>query len=405
MSRTLLLLAALSTASSLPAATGLKTTARLEAGREPVRIVCVGDSITGIYYHTGSRRAYPELLELALRRLYPRAELTVFNAGLSGDSTTGALVRLDRDVIARQPHLVTVMFGMNDVVKIPLADFQRNLREICARVRQAGAEVLLCTQNTVTETEARPSARLAEYTQAIRDLAREESIGLVDVHASFAALQAAQPEAWSLLSSDEIHPGMHGHRRFASAIAEAISGKAISLADVGPPTPSLPHTFARLREGKPVKVLAMPPLDQIIAPALRQIYPQAEVTVTSWPTDGRTMAQLEASAKEVRAQAMDLVLIAIPPQATAENPAKYQWHYNWIMNWSLNFGPPSWDVVALPPSTISPQLNADEQELDQLARVLIAGKDLPTLSRSSGDRAPLAALLATWLAAQPLTSP
>ena len=95
---------------------GDRTRRLLEEGREPVRIVCLGDSITGVYYHSGGLRAYPEMLEIALRQAYPNAPVTVRNAGISGDTTKGALARLDRDVIAHHPHLVTVMFGMNDLV-------------------------------------------------------------------------------------------------------------------------------------------------------------------------------------------------------------------------------------------------------------------------------------------------
>src|SRR5688572_16733780 len=39
-----------------------KIAALLEAGERPVKIVCIGDSITGVYYHTGGRRAYPEMV-------------------------------------------------------------------------------------------------------------------------------------------------------------------------------------------------------------------------------------------------------------------------------------------------------------------------------------------------------
>ena len=46
---------------------------------QPVKIVCFGDSITGVYYHTGGLRAYAEMLEIALKRTYPRSELQVIN--------------------------------------------------------------------------------------------------------------------------------------------------------------------------------------------------------------------------------------------------------------------------------------------------------------------------------------
>ena len=43
--------------------------AALEKGEHPIKVVCIGDSITGVYYHTGGRRAYPEMLAIALKSL------------------------------------------------------------------------------------------------------------------------------------------------------------------------------------------------------------------------------------------------------------------------------------------------------------------------------------------------
>jgi lysophospholipase L1-like esterase len=377
-----------------------KTRDLLASGREPVRIVCLGDSITGVYYHTGGLRAYPEMLEIALRKTYPQTEMTVFNAGKSGDTTKGGLARLDRDVLSHKPHLVTVMFGMNDLVKIPQADFRKNLKEIAARCRQAGAEVLFCTQDSVTETPARPCGKLAEFTQAIREVGKEESIEVVDCFALYEAIRSKDPLEWSLLHSDEIHPNMDGHKLFASAIAHAISGREVSLKDVGPPLPALRHTLALLKQGKPVKVLAMPPYDRLIGPALTRLHPQAQVTVTPWPTDGQSMVQIEESAKKVRTMAMDLVLIAVPASAAAGGPEDFHKHYAWIMNWSLSFGPQQWDVVVLPPSTARPELTADEQQHEDLARRLIQAQDLNMISRPKGDTTPLPDLLTKWISAQ-----
>lgn len=39
----------------------------LSVSDQPITIVCLGDSVTGVYYHTGGHRAYPEMLELALK--------------------------------------------------------------------------------------------------------------------------------------------------------------------------------------------------------------------------------------------------------------------------------------------------------------------------------------------------
>lgn len=385
---------------SLVAATAEQTAELLAAGKQPVRIVCLGDSITGVYYHTGGLRAYPEMLEIALRNLYPRAQVTVRNAGISGDTTRGALVRLDRDVLAHQPQLVTVMFGMNDLVRVPVAEFKKNLKDLSVRCRQAGAEVLLCTQDSVMETAARPGIKLAEFTQAIRDVGREESLGVVDCFALYESVRSRDPLEWTLLHSDEIHPNMDGHKVFAAAIAQAISGRKVSLKKVGPPAPAMQHTLALLHAGKPVKVLAMPPYDKLIGPALEQLHPGGKITVSVWPTEGQSLAQIELAAKKVRAMAMDLVLIAVPASAAANGPEEFHKHYAWIMNWSLSFGRQQWDVIVAPPSTAKPDLTDDERRHEDFARRLIASQDLNMIVRPPGDRTPLPDLISRWLKEQ-----
>lgn len=384
---------------ALPAAPE-KTRQLLTAGREPVRIVCIGDSITGVYYHSGGLRAYPEMLEIALHKAYPQAQVTVRNAGISGDTTKGALARLDRDVIAHKPHLVTVMFGMNDLVGTPLAVFQKNLKEIVARCRAAGAEVVLCTQNSVVETPTRPCSRLAEFTQAIRDMAKEESLGLADCHSRFEEVRAKGEHEWSLLLSDTIHPNMDGHKLFASEIAKVISEKDIDLNDIGPPRPAMRHTVGLLKEGKPIKVLAMPPYDQLIGPALTRLFPDAQVAVTPWPTEGQSLVDIETYAKKVRSMSVDLVLIAVPPQATTPNPKEFASYYTWTMNWSLSFGVQQWDVLVITPSVAKPDLADDEQQREALARRLMQGKDLHRIERTKGDETPMPELFATWITRQ-----
>lgn len=376
---------------------GDRTRRLLEEGREPVRIVCLGDSITGVYYHSGGLRAYPEMLEIALRQAYPNAPVTVRNAGISGDTTKGALARLDRDVIAHHPHLVTVMFGMNDLVSLPLDDFESNLERIITRCHEAGAEVLLCTQNSVVATPARPLETLERFTRAIRGVAEKQAVGLVDCFARFEEVRAGDALAWALLHSDPIHPNMDGHKVFAAEIARVISGKAVSWQDVGPPQPALRHTSAMLKAGKPVNVLAMPPYDTLIGPALERLHPGARVTVTTWPTENKSLAELRNAAKPVRQKAPDLVLLAVPASAASTGPEDFHENYAWIMNWSLSFGPQQWDVIVAPPSTVKPDLSPAERAHEDFARRLIAAQDLNLIDRPPGDRTPLPDLLGQWL--------
>jgi hypothetical protein len=154
--------------------------------------------------------------------------------------------------------------------------------------------------------------------------------------------------------------------------------------------PALRHTLALLKAGKPVKVLAMPPYDTLIAPAIQQLYPKAVVNVTQWPTEGQTLAQLEEYAKKVRTMAQDLVLIAVPGSLPVQKPEAFHKSYSWIMNWSLSFGPQQWDVIVALPSAAKTKLSTEEQQHEALARRLIDAQDLHMLA---GDASALTTLL------------
>jgi hypothetical protein len=289
------------------------------------------------------------------------------------------------------------MFGMNDLVRTPVADFQNNLREIIRRCRAIDAEVVLCTQNSIVESPQRPGAKLAEFTQAIRHIAKAESLPVADCFAAFEAVHAKDALEWNLLLSDPIHPNMAGHKLFAETIAYTISGQKTSLAYIGPPLPALRHTLDLLKVGKPVKVLAMPPYDTLIAPAIQQLYPKAIVKVTPWPVEGQTLAQLEESAKKVRTMAQDLVLIAVPVLLPLQKPEAFHKSYSWIMNWSLSFGPQGWDVIVALPSAAKTKLTTEEQQHEAFARRLIEAQDLHMLA---GDASALTALLTQHLKPQ-----
>ncbi len=368
-------------------------------GEQPVKIVCIGDSITGVYYHTGGRRAYPEIIEVALKRAYPKAKVHVVNAGISGNTLPQGLARLQKDVLDHKPHLVTIMYGMNDMTRFSLEDFKKNLSQMIDRCRKAGAEVLLCTQNSIIDG-GRTNKKLAEYTQAIHEVGKDQKSPVADCHAAYKAIRARDAREWSLLLSDEIHPNMDGHKLFARAICRSITGKDDALKDVGPPTPAIPKTLSLLNGGKSIKVLAMPPFDKVIAPALRKINPDAKVDVTVWPTEGQTLAQLEQAARKVRSMGIDLVIVAVPLSADADSEEKFIRSYSWVLNSSLSFAVQQWDVIAIPPSTVEPKLNGKERQRDVLIRRLIAAQDLSAVTRAANDESSLEELVANWLKKQ-----
>ena len=103
-------------------------------------IVAFGDSLTA-GLGVAPDEAYPARLEERLRREgYP---YRVVNAGVSGDTTAGALRRVDW-VLRAHPDVVIVALGANDGLRgQSVAAMRGNLEAIVARLKKAGARVLL----------------------------------------------------------------------------------------------------------------------------------------------------------------------------------------------------------------------------------------------------------------------
>ena len=376
----------------------LETAAKIRRG-EPVCIVCFGDSVTGVYYHTGSRRAYTDMLGLALKQAHRRANVTMVNAGISGHTTVNALARIDTDVLAHKPTLVTVMFGLNDMTRVPLETYQENLVTIIRKCRAVGAELVLCTPNNVIDTSSRPTEKLLEYCQVVRQVARDQDVALWDCYNAFEQLRTRDAFAWRMLMSDEIHPNMDGHKRIAEGMARRITGRAVSLANVPPPADAAANTVVHVRQKQPIKVMAMSPLDRMIRPIMQRLAPESTLEIVPWPTEGKSLPELEEEARvQVRVLKPDLVLLAIPRAAEAETLEAYVKSYAWVMNWSLHFSTNQWDCIVIHPSVLEPGQAADS--FDQLVRQLVEAQDLSLVDRGKRDNRSAEKIIQDWFAGQ-----
>lgn len=124
-------------AALLPATAAAETPS---GGDRPVTIVALGDSLTA-GYGLAPGQGFPARLEAALRS--KGFDVTVIDAGVSGDTTAGGLARLDWSV-GPQADGVIVELGANDALRgqDPAAT-KANLDAILARLAQRRLPVLL----------------------------------------------------------------------------------------------------------------------------------------------------------------------------------------------------------------------------------------------------------------------
>ena len=110
------------------------------AQADPIRIVAFGDSLTA-GFGLKPQEAFPSKLAVALRA--KGYDVAITNAGVSGDTTSAALARLDWAVPAGT-QAVILEFGANDAFRgVAPTIVNRNLDEIIRRLKARNVEVLL----------------------------------------------------------------------------------------------------------------------------------------------------------------------------------------------------------------------------------------------------------------------
>jgi acyl-CoA thioesterase I len=99
------------------------------------------------------------------------------NRGVNGDEIAGMLERLDRAVIAEKPDLVLWQLGTNSLLRDrAVAPHGSMLREGLARLRAAGAEVVLIDPQYAPRVIAKP--HVDDMVTLIAATAKTEHVGL-----------------------------------------------------------------------------------------------------------------------------------------------------------------------------------------------------------------------------------
>jgi lysophospholipase L1-like esterase len=195
------------------------------------RIVFLGDSITqaGV-----EEKGYVTLVQNTLSDKHKDLGIEVIGAGISGNKVPDLQKRLDKDVIAKKPTLVVIYIGINDVWHgemnpprgTPKDKFEAGLKEIIGKIKDAGARVVLCTPTVIGEKkENKLDARLDEYADVSRKVAKETGVPLCDLRRAFRDhLEKNNPDdkEGGVLTGDRVHLNDAGNKLVADTILATI---------------------------------------------------------------------------------------------------------------------------------------------------------------------------------------
>jgi lysophospholipase L1-like esterase len=204
-------------------------------------VVFYGDSITALHLYT----RYVE--EFALTR-YPTMHVRFVNAGVPGDATYGGYAgsmkqRVQRDVTAFHPEMVTVMLGMNDGGYVPMTPqidsaFRKGYSDLVDTLTRENPKATLTLILPTPYDEITHGTEFPGYSKTIDAIAddcrrprsaekahSETPVFLVDFHHRLVdALGHATtdfPALARLLIPDRIHPGPAAQWIMAAALMKA----------------------------------------------------------------------------------------------------------------------------------------------------------------------------------------
>lgn len=191
-----------------------------EAAAEPVTLLALGDSLTQGYGLNPPEGLVPRL-EGWLRA--HGAEVTVINAGVSGDTTSGGRARLDWS-LTPDVDAVLIELGGNDMLRgQPPAQARDNLDAMLATVTARGLPVALVGLQA-------PGNYGAEYQAGFDAIwpelsAKHDAVAVPDLLAPLRALTPEDRAAQGVMQGDGIHPSAKG----VGLVVEALGPKVLDL--------------------------------------------------------------------------------------------------------------------------------------------------------------------------------
>lgn len=159
----------------------------------------LGDSLSA-GYNIQAREAFPVRLEAALRAA--GVDISVINAGVSGDTSAGGLSRVDWALGQRPPEFALVALGANDGLRgLDVDAMERNLDRILERLKARSVKPMLAGMLAPPNMGSEYRDRFAAV---FPRLAAKHGVPL---YPFLLEGVAARPE-FNL--SDGIHPNPHG---------------------------------------------------------------------------------------------------------------------------------------------------------------------------------------------------
>ncbi len=196
------------------------------------KIVFFGDSITELGVKKGG---YIDLLNNSIANKGQSSQYELIGAGIGGNKIYDLYLRLEKDVLNKEPNVVVIWVGVNDVWHKSMmgtgTDYDKFglfYDAVVQKIQAKGASVILVTPAVIGERYDQSNPQDGElnlYSNWIRKYATEKKLALVDCRKLFMDYSAKNNPKQvdkGILTYDRVHLNDAGNQLVADAVWEAI---------------------------------------------------------------------------------------------------------------------------------------------------------------------------------------
>ncbi|HVK48607.1 MAG TPA: SGNH/GDSL hydrolase family protein [Pseudobacter sp.] len=193
--------------------------------QKPERIIFFGDSITQAGVNP---KGYISVLRDLVKSKGLENKYELIGAGIGGNKVYDLYLRLEDDVLSKDPSTVVIWVGVNDVwhkrssgTGTDADKFEKFYNALIKKLKEKNIKVLLCTPAAIgekTDFSNELDGDLNKYAAIIRQIATNNNCELIDLRKAFLdynLVNNKKNEEKGILTTDRVHLNDAGNKLVA----------------------------------------------------------------------------------------------------------------------------------------------------------------------------------------------
>ena len=204
------------------------------APQKKTKVIFFGDSITELGVKPGG---YVTRVDSMCKLEKKGDQYDFIGAGKDGNKVYDLYLRMEDDVLSKNPDVVVIYVGVNDVWHKTLLGtgtdvdrFEKFYLAILKKLKDKNIKAILCTPAVVgekTDMSNPLDGDLNRYANIIRDIAKKNNLPLIDLRQKFLEYNKANNpnnEEKNILTYDKVHLNAKGNQFVADLMWKAVKG-------------------------------------------------------------------------------------------------------------------------------------------------------------------------------------